>query len=112
MAHHGGLAAEEQVLARYLDRGCALAARRWRGQGGEIDLVLREGEAVVFVEVKRAATHAKAAERVGGRQAARLLAAASEFLATQPGGAATETRFDVALVDGAGRIEIVPNAFL
>ncbi len=100
------------MLARYLREGCTLVARRWRGRGGEIDLVLREGVTVVFVEVKRAATHAAAAERIGGRQAVRLHAAAEEFLASEPGGAASETRFDVALVDGAGRIEILPNAFL
>lgn len=112
LAHHGGLAAETQVLEHYRARGASLVARRWRGRGGEIDLVMREADTLVFVEVKRAASHARAAERLGERQIARLLAAAEEFLASEPGGAASETRIDVALVDGTGGIEILRNALL
>ncbi len=112
MAHHGGAAAEAQVLAHYRAAGCMLAARRWRGTAGEIDLILRDGDAVVFVEVKRAHSHAAAAARIGARQSARLFAAAAEFLATEPAGSLTETRFDVALVDATGRVEIVADAFL
>ncbi len=49
-----GERAEEVVAAEYLARGYRLVARRWRGGGGELDLVCaREGE-VVFVEVKGA----------------------------------------------------------
>ncbi|WP_432639050.1 YraN family protein [Albidovulum sp.] len=102
--------AEEQVEAVYLRSGLTVAARRWRGAAGEIDLILRDGAQLVFVEVKRAETHAIAADRVSDRQRQRILAAASEFVATEPGGQDSEMRFDVALVDGQGRIEIVGNA--
>jgi putative endonuclease len=34
------------------DRGAAVLARNWRGGGGELDLVVREGWTLVFVEVK------------------------------------------------------------
>ncbi|MEQ8821875.1 MAG: YraN family protein [Sumerlaeia bacterium] len=34
------------------ERGAALLARNWRGGGGELDLVVRERETLVFVEVK------------------------------------------------------------
>ncbi len=112
MAHHGGLAAEEQVAEVYAARGATVLARRWRGGGAEIDLILEEGGAVVFVEVKRAATHAAAAARIAPAQAARLLAAAEAFLGTRPAGTLTESRFDAALVDGAGRVEILRDAFL
>ncbi len=97
---------------RYRRRGYHVAARRWRGPGGEIDLILRDGIRLTFVEVKSAATHALAAERVSARQASRIAASASAFLAGEPGGQDTEMTFEVALVDGSGRIEIVGNAFL
>lgn len=107
----GGLAAEGRVAAHYEASGRAIAARRWRGEGGEIDLVTRDGNVVVFVEVKQAETHARAAERLSDRQAARIRAAATEFVAGEPMGQDTEMRFDVALVDGQGRIEVIENAF-
>lgn len=112
MAHHGGLAAEAQVEAVYRARGASVLARRWRGGGAEIDLILEEAGAVVFVEVKRAASHGAAAARIAPAQAARLLRAAEAFLATRPAGSLTECRFDAGLVDGAGRVEILRDAFL
>lgn len=102
--------AEQQVESAYLRAGLTVAARRWRGAAGEIDLILRDGAELVFVEVKRADTHGIAAERVSGRQAQRILAAATEYVATEPAGQDSEMRFDVALVDGQGRIEIIRNA--
>ncbi|MCB2093031.1 MAG: YraN family protein [Rhodobacteraceae bacterium] len=110
LSYHGGCAAEDQVAAHYRVQGMTIAASRWRGQSGEIDLIARNGDAVVFVEVKRARNFAIAAERLTSRQMARIYGAASEFVAKEPAGQDTEMRFDVALVDGAGRIEIIDNA--
>jgi len=109
--YHAGASAEDIVARHYAARGATLAARRWRGQGGEIDLILREGARVVFVEVKASRSFARAAERITPRQARRIMAAAQEFLEGEPGGQLTDIRFDVALVDGVGRVEIVENAF-
>ena len=105
-----GLAAESAVARRYESRGSAVAHRRWRGGGAEVDLVARDGDTVVFVEVKRAATHARAAESLRPAQMARLAMAAAAFLAGEPGGQDTLARFDVALVDAEGRIQILENA--
>ena len=41
----------------------------------------------------------------------RIIAAGSEFLAGEPKGQLTEVRFDLAVVDQTGRIEIIENAF-
>ncbi|TCP39915.1 YraN family protein [Rhodovulum marinum] len=109
--YHAGAAAEDSVARDYESRGAAVIARRWRGQGGEIDLILRAGETVIFVEVKASRSFARAAERITPRQAARIMTAAQEFLEGEPGGQLTDIRFDVALVDGVGRVEIVENAF-
>ncbi|MDJ1007646.1 MAG: YraN family protein [Paracoccaceae bacterium] len=111
-AYEAGLAAEDQVSAHYRRSGHELAASRWRGRGGEIDLVMRRGDELVFVEVKKAGSLHDAAFRLTARQLRRLYDAASEFLSGQPLGLLTPLRFDLALVGGAGEIEIVENVML
>lgn len=110
LAFHAGLAAEDQVSQLYDRSGRPVIARRWRGSVGEIDLIAREGEVVVFIEVKKSATHALAAQHLTPAQQRRILATASEFVGHEPKGELTDMRFDVALVDATGRIEIIENA--
>lgn len=111
VAHRAGAAAEDIVCRHYVGAGAETRAQRWRGCGGEIDLVFDENGATVFVEVKRAADFAAAAARIRPRQIARLRRAAEAYLAAQAEPLAGECRFDVALVDRIGRVEIVENAF-
>jgi len=111
VSYHAGLAAEGAVAAHYARSGRFIAAQRWRGQSGEIDLIARDGAQVIFIEVKQSRTHFEAAEHLTRRQMARIYASAAEFLAGEPAGQNTESRFDVALVNGQGQIEILENAF-
>ena len=111
MAHCAGLAAEDRVAEAYERRGYAVAQKRWRGAGGEIDLILRGNGTLVFVEVKQSRSHAQAAQRLSARQMARICASAEEFIGSEPAGALSEVRFDVALVDGSGQFSIIENAF-
>jgi len=111
VSHLSGQAAENAVARLYQDRGHAIAARRWRSGAGEVDLIARDGAEVIFIEVKKAATHAIAAERLSRRQMDRLCNAAAIFLDGEPRGSLTPMRFDVALVDGQGRIDVIANAF-
>ncbi len=110
VSHRAGLTAEACVAAYCMRLGQELLAERWRGGGGEIDLIARDGDEVVFIEVKKSRSFAQAAARISQRQIARLEAAASEFMDFLPEGQNSRVRFDVALVDGAGRIEILKNA--
>lgn len=110
-SYHAGVAAEEQVAGLYGRSGREVCARRWRGARGEIDIVARDGDSVIFIEVKQSRTHAEAAEHLTRRQMDRIYGAAEEFLAGEPRGLMTDARFDVALVDAMGRIEILENAF-
>lgn len=110
-AHASGHQAERCVAAVYRARGCEILAQCWRGRAGEIDLILRDGSALVFVEVKKSATHAIAAERLSRRQMDRICLAAQEYCAGLPEGSLTEQRFDAALVDGTGAVEVIANAF-
>lgn len=109
--YRAGLAAEDSVASDYQARGHQIAARRWRGSRGEIDLVAREGDRLIFIEVKKARNFARAAERLTRTQMRRIYGAASEFLAGEPKGQLTPVRFDVALVDGSGQMQVIENAF-
>ncbi len=106
-----GLAAEAAVRRAYELRGCTVLAERWRGPGGEIDLILKDQELIIFVEVKQAGDMASAAQRISDRQVARIMSSAAVYLDSCPNGALTQTRVDVALVNGNGEIEIIENAF-
>lgn len=105
-----GIAAEDIVARHYAAQGLAEAARRWRGAAGEIDLIFRDGAALVFVEVKTSARKPAAAQMLRPAQIARLMQAAEEFAGAQPAGLLTPMRFDVALVYGPGTVEIIENA--
>jgi putative endonuclease len=110
-AHQAGRMAEAQVARHYRDRGFAVCETRWRGAGGEIDLILHgaSGGGFVFVEVKTSRDLSRAAAALRPRQFLRLQAAAAEFLGGHPGGLDTPARFDLALVDGRGCVEIIEN---
>lgn len=107
--YYAGLSAEDTVARCYAREGACILEKRWRGPGGEIDLILSEGDRVVFVEVKKSKTHAQALQRVTSRQMARVLSSAEAYLDHCPKGALTDVRVDVALVDAQGVVDIVPN---
>lgn len=105
-----GQAAEEAVLRHYEARGLRLAKARWRGKAGEVDLILRDGGDLVFVEVKHSRSFDSAAARLLPKQVERLMRAAEEFAGGEPKGLLSEMRFDVALVNGKGEVHILENA--
>lgn len=108
-AHQAGLAAEEAAARRYEAAGGEIVARRWRAKGaGEIDLIVRMGGAVVFVEVKAGAA-ARARNSISARQWARLEAAALRYMVERQTGE-TVLRFDAAFVGPDGAVEVVENA--
>jgi putative endonuclease len=77
-------AAGEALARRHLERrGYRFVAANWRRAYGELDLIMRDGDALVFVEVKtRHGERLVAAEEsVSSAQARRLLRAAQTFMA-------------------------------
>ncbi len=106
-----GRFAEDRALAALAADGFALLARRSRTPAGEIDLVVEKAGLLVFVEVKARASLLDAAFALGPRQRARLLAAAECWMAEHPGHGAAGVRFDVLLVDAAGQVRRVKDAF-
>lgn len=111
-SYHAGRVAEDIVAQDYARRNHGIAARRWRGKSGEIDLIARIDGTVVFIEVKKSRSFASAATRLGRRQMDRICASAGEFLEGEPKGQLTDVRFDLAMVNGAGALQVIENAFM
>ncbi len=107
----------ERVAESYLTaRGLTLVARNYRCRLGEIDLIMRERDTLVFVEVRlrRSAKERDfggAAASITAKKQARLIAAAQHYLAGMR--QLPPCRFDAVLMRGvaAGDIEWLTNAF-
>lgn len=110
-AHADGLAAEQAACAALEVEGWTILARRARTPAGEIDIVAERQGLLAFIEVKRRASLAGAAVALSPRQRARLLAAAEILLAANPDWGRAGIRFDVLLVDAAGRLRRIADAF-
>ncbi len=106
-----GVAAEHAACAALERDGWAVLARRLRTAAGEIDVVAERDGLLAFIEVKARPDLLSAAAALGPRQRARLLAAGEIALADNPGWGRAGVRFDVLLVDGAGRVRRIADAF-
>lgn len=105
-----GRDAEDRACALLRGQGLKLLERNFRCRSGEIDLIMRDGESLVFVEVRyrRNARFGAGAETVDRRKQARLVAAAQTYL--HRNGSSVPCRFDVVSVTGP-RLEWIPDAF-
>jgi putative endonuclease len=107
-----GRAAERRAWWFYRLRGYRILDRNaWTG-GNELDLVVRRGRRLAFVEVKAkgGAGRGDPLEMVTEEKQRRLRRAAEAWLAGHPEAAGLEARFDVVAVRG-GRAECVRQAF-
>jgi putative endonuclease len=90
-------------------------ARNFRTRYGEIDLIMRDRDELVFVEVRlrRHRSQVGAAESVDQGKQARLIAAAAHYLQRHPQLADTPGRFDVVAIIGGAEWQIrwIKNAF-
>lgn len=107
----------EQSAERFLrERGLQLVARNHRCAQGEIDLIMRDGETLVFVEVRRRKTadYGSPLETVSTAKQRKLTAAAHHFVLSQKVSSRQAMRFDVVgiISDSTGEaIEWICNAF-
>jgi putative endonuclease len=86
-ARQGLGAAGERLARRHLERqGYQFVAANWRRPYGELDLIMRDGDVLAFVEVKtrRGERLGAAEETVSPAQSRRLLRAAQSFVAERP----------------------------
>ncbi len=111
-AYQSGLAGEASVEHTYSARGYEVAARRWRGASGEIDLIFEKDGGFVMVEVKCSTSHEMALSKITERQIGRIASSSLDFLAKQDLPLETDLRIDVALVDAFGQVEVMENVSL
>lgn len=93
--------AEERAANFLARRGLAIVARNFRTRLGEIDLIAKDGETLVFVEVRRRADSMRfggAEGSVDWRKRRRLEAAARFYLSRLA--AEPPCRFDVIAIQG------------
>jgi len=113
MSQYGtGLRGEAQAEAYLCSLGMTVLARRYRAQDGEIDLIMQDGQTIVFVEVKC---------RPGARQGMGLLAVTPAKQRRMTHAALAwlvenqrrdcPVRFDAVEVTSGG-LRHVPNAFM
>lgn len=110
-AYQRGVDAETAACRALAGEGWTVLARRLRTAAGEIDIVAATTEMLAIVEVKARPTLADAAMALGPRQRARLLAAAEIVLAEHPDWARDGMRFDLIVVDAAGVVRRIADAF-
>ena len=93
---------EQRACAELERAGLKLLVRNYNTRHGELDLVMRDGDTVVFVEVRyrKSAGHGDAAASVTASKQARLILAAQHWLAAHPQHARRTCRFDVISYDG------------
>jgi putative endonuclease len=106
-----GAAGEDEAAAWYSAHGYRVVDRNWRCRDGELDLVVRRGRELVFVEVKTRRTdrYGIPAEAVTPAKQRRLRSLAGRYL-DATGSRAGSLRFDVVSIL-AGRLEVIEAAF-
>jgi putative endonuclease len=100
--HALGRDAEDRALEWLESQGLSLLTRNWRGNRGELDLVMWHGDILVIVEVRArpGRPHAAARASVDAGKARRLKAATREFLGRSGIGDTAPVRIDIVTVAG------------
>lgn len=94
----------EQLACQFLEnQGLTLVESNYRIKGGEIDLVMRDNQHLVFIEVRYRSNNSfgSGAESVDGRKQARLIKAASVYLLEKSSQTTQPARFDVMSISAA-----------
>ena len=109
---------ERQAIHWLKDNGMRLLVRNFSGKTGEIDIIARDGEHLIFLEVRARSNRAfdTAAGSVDRRKQQRIVRTAQLFLQRHPELAGLPCRFDVIAFEprqsGSGLdIRWIPGAF-
>lgn len=107
-----GRTAEDDAVTLLQSRGVAIIARNFRCRLGELDIVARDGDTLMIVEVRLRAGNrfGGAAASVNFRKQVKLQRAAALLLQQRPALGKLRVRFDVIAVTPSG-IEWIKHAF-
>jgi putative endonuclease len=106
-----GLSAESRAAFFLIAKAYRILARRWKTPFGEIDIVARRRNDLVFVEIKARENLDEAAYAITQRSKQRIIAAAELWLAHRPNDAQCAIRFDVILIVPGSLPRHIVNAF-
>lgn len=113
MNNQGGAQAEQWAAQHLLQHGMKLIAQNYRGRFGEIDLIMQDGVALVFIEVRlrRSQSFGGAAASIDTRKQQRIIRTAQQYLTSLA--RTPPCRFDVVLMDDAQgqNVQWLKNAF-
>jgi putative endonuclease len=108
----------ESAAGKFLQgQGLTVIERGYRCRLGELDMICRDGETLVIVEVRARSSGAyvTAGESVGHAKQQRVIKATRHFLMRYPRYFAAPLRFDVLAIDDAdqpqAKIDWIKNAF-
>ncbi len=107
-----GAWAEEQANQYLQAKGLQLITKNYRCKCGEIDLVMRQKDCIIFVEVRYRKNNffGSAAESIDQRKRSKLIAAAQHYLQCNKITARFPSRIDVIAITGKTQIEWIQNA--
>lgn len=107
-----GSSGEAAAARWYESAGYEVLERNWRCREGEIDLIARNADTLIFCEVKTRANavFGSPVEAVGWAKQSRLRRLAVAYLASRSGSFMPLLRFDIAAVVG-GRVQVYEDAF-
>lgn len=111
-----GLLAERLAQEYLTKQGLHAVTSNYRSPRGEIDLIMRDGDVLVFVEVRSRASNAfvHAAETIDRRKRDHIIRAGRHYLQSERRSGDAVCRFDVIVVTGdenSRKIEWIKNAF-
>jgi len=108
--------AESLALGHLLERGLTLHTQNYHARCGEIDLIMQDGDTIVFFEVRYRANnlYLHALETIDARKCARIIKTSLHYLQKYRAVSKKTCRFDVMIicgpVDNPG-IRWIKNAF-
>ncbi len=106
-----GKFAENRAERMLAEAGLSILQRNYRCRQGEIDLIARDGDTLVFVEVRSRSRqdYGSAAESITSTKQRRIIAAARHYLAKLPRMPAC--RFDAVTLDAGAEPVWIKSAF-
>ena len=109
--HRRGIRAEYLSLLYLILKTYRPLAIRYKTPIGEIDLIMKRGNTIAFIEVKHRRKRLDAAQAVHHHNQSRVLRASQYFIAAHPEFATHQLRFDVCLVAWYRLPHHIPHAF-